>query len=117
MSEPTEHRQYAPSPSSTASSVLGSPNARSGSRTKGLISTTDTTLKVISGPSGLRSLRSDGDRPEALQAKIGTLSLEGQALLEKDTAKKEARAEAKALAEAKKKEVRLLQISRLLCES
>ena len=49
--------------------------------------------------------RSDGDRPEALQAKIGTLSLEGQALLEKDTAKKEAKAEAKALAEAKKKEV------------
>jgi len=41
-----------------------------------------------------------------LQAKIGTLSLEGQALLEKDTAKKEAKAEAKALAEAKKKEVR-----------
>jgi hypothetical protein len=40
-----------------------------------------------------------------LQAKIGTLSLEGQALLEKDTAKKEAKAEAKALAEAKKKEV------------
>ena len=46
-----------------------------------------------------------GDRPEALQAKIGTLSLEGQALLEKDTAKKEAKADAKALAEAKKKEV------------
>jgi len=41
-----------------------------------------------------------------LQAKIGTLSLEGQALLEKDTAKKEAKAEAKAIAEAKKKEVR-----------
>ena len=40
-----------------------------------------------------------------MQAKIGTLSLEGQALLEKDTAKKEAKAEAKALAEAKKKEV------------
>lgn len=40
-----------------------------------------------------------------MQAKIGTLSLEGQALLEKDTAKREAKAEAKALAEAKKKEV------------
>ena len=40
-----------------------------------------------------------------MQAKIGTLSLEGQALLEKDTAKKEAKAEAKALADAKKKEV------------
>lgn len=50
-------------------------------------------------------LRSDGDLPEALQAKIGTLSLEGQALLEKDTAKKEAKAKAKDLVEAKKKEV------------
>lgn len=78
---------------------------------------TVTTLKVISGSSGLRLSRSDGDRSEALQAKIGTLSLEGQALLEKDTAKKEAKAEAKALAEAKKKEVRLLQISRFLCAS
>ena len=47
----------------------------------------------------------DDHQPEALQAKIGTLSLEGQALLEKDTAKKEAKAEAKALADAKKKEV------------
>ena len=54
---------------------------------------------------GFLPLGSDGDPPEALQAKIGTLSLEGQALLEKDTAKKEAKAEAKALAEAKKKEV------------
>lgn len=69
---------------------------------------TDTTLKVISGLPGLRPSRSDRDRPEALQAKIGTLSLEGQALLEKDTAKKEAKAKAKALAEEKKKEVRPL---------
>lgn len=60
---------------------------------------------MISTPFGPWPSRSDGDRPEALQAKIGTLSLEGQALLEKDTAKKEAKAEAKALAEAKKKEV------------
>ena len=50
-------------------------------------------------------MRSNWDLAEALQAKIGTLSLEGQALLEKDTAKKEAKAEAKALAEAKRKEV------------
>jgi translation initiation factor 1 (eIF-1/SUI1) len=40
-----------------------------------------------------------------LQAKIGTLSLEGQAKLEQDTAKKEAKAEAKAEAVAKKKKV------------
>ena len=59
---------------------------------------------------GFSPLGSDGDSPEALQAKIGTLSLEGQALLEKDTAKKEAKAEAKALAEAKKKEVCALPI-------
>lgn len=49
-----------------------------------------------------------------MQAKIGTLSLEGQALLEKDTAKKEAKAEAKALAEAKKKEVHPLPTYMLL---
>ena len=49
--------------------------------------------------------RPDGSQPEALKAKIGTLGLEGQALLEKDTAKKEAKAVAKALMEAKKKEV------------
>jgi hypothetical protein len=70
-----------------------------------LIYTTGTTPTVISLWFGLWLLRSDGDRPEALQAKIGTLSLEGQALLEKDTAKKEAKAEAKALADAKRKEV------------
>ncbi|KAF9649666.1 hypothetical protein BDM02DRAFT_3084562, partial [Thelephora ganbajun] len=50
---------------------------------------------------------------EALEAKIGTLSLEGQALLEKDTAKKEAKAEAKALAEAKKKEASTVTIKRI----
>lgn len=60
---------------------------------------------------GFFTLGSDRDPPEALQAKIGTLSLEGQALLEKDTAKKEAKAEAKALAEAKKKEVCGLPVS------
>lgn len=40
---------------------------------------------------------------EALQAKVGTLSLEAQAKLEQDTAKKEAKAEAKADAALKKK--------------
>lgn len=43
---------------------------------------------------------------EALQAKIGTLSLEAQQKLEKDTAKKEAKASAKADAALKKKMVR-----------
>jgi density-regulated protein len=42
---------------------------------------------------------------EALQAKVGTLSLEAQAKLEQDTAKKEAKAEAKADAALKKKMV------------
>jgi hypothetical protein len=70
-----------------------------------LIYTIDTTLKVSPTAFPLWPLKSDGSRIDALQAKIGTLSLEGQALLEKDTAKKEAKAEAKALAEAKKKEV------------
>lgn len=40
---------------------------------------------------------------EALQAKIGTLSLEAQTKLEKETAKKEVKAEAKADAALKKK--------------
>ena len=43
--------------------------------------------------------------PEALQAKIGTLSLDKQAKLEKDAAKKEKKAEAKAGAAEKKKKV------------
>lgn len=70
-----------------------------------LICSTSTTPKVVSPSFGLQLFRADGNKPEALQAKIGTLSLEGQALLEKDTAKKEAKAEAKAIAEARKKEV------------
>ena len=41
--------------------------------------------------------------PEALQAKVGTLSLEAQSKLEADSAKKEAKAEAKAEAALKKK--------------
>ena len=45
----------------------------------------------------------DDRRAEALQSKIGTLSLDAQAKLEKDTAKKEAKAAAKADAEEKKK--------------
>ena len=69
-----------------------------------MIFTTGTILKVTPR-TRFWMLNSDENRLEALQAKIGTLSLEGQALLEKDTAKKEAKAEAKALAEAKKKEV------------
>lgn len=40
---------------------------------------------------------------EALSAKVGTLSLEAQAKLEKDTVKKELKAEAKADAALKKK--------------
>ena len=59
----------------------------------------------MSLPIALWPFRADRYQPEALQAKIGTLSLEGQALLEKDTAKKEAKANAKAVLEAKKKEV------------
>lgn len=43
---------------------------------------------------------------EALQTKLGTLSLEAQTKLEKDTAKKEAKAAAKADAALKKKMVR-----------
>lgn len=45
---------------------------------------------------------------DALTAKLGTLSVEAQSKLEKDTAKKEAKAEAKEVAEAKKKLVRLM---------
>ena len=45
-------------------------------------------------------------RLEALQAKVGTLSLEAQTKLEKDSMKKEAKAEAKADAAMKKKMVR-----------
>jgi len=60
-----------------------------------------------------RPSRSDEDRLEALQAKIGTLSREGQALIEKDTAKKEVKAKAKALEEAKKKEVYRLPLVHL----
>jgi hypothetical protein len=45
----------------------GSPTTRSGRRTNSRTSPTDAALRVISG-----------DRPGALQAKIGTLSLEGQ---------------------------------------
>ncbi len=40
---------------------------------------------------------------EALQAKLGTLSIEGQSKLEADTAAKEAKAERKADAALKKK--------------
>lgn len=43
---------------------------------------------------------------EALQAKLGTLSLDAQAKLEKEAAKKEAKAAAKADAALKKKMVR-----------
>ena len=43
---------------------------------------------------------------EALQQKIGTLSLEAQSKLEEDVAKKEAKAARKADAELKKKLVR-----------
>ena len=42
---------------------------------------------------------------EALQAKLGTLSLEAQSKLEKDTAAKEAKADKKADAALKKKMV------------
>ncbi|KXN89559.1 Translation machinery-associated protein 22 [Leucoagaricus sp. SymC.cos] len=49
-------------------------------------------------------LYSEGrDHFKALQAKVGTLSLEQQAKIEQDTAKKEAKAEAKADAALKKK--------------
>jgi density-regulated protein DRP1 len=50
---------------------------------------------------------------EALQAKIGTLSLEKQAKLEQDTAKKEAKAEAKADAALKKKMASPITIKRI----
>lgn len=50
---------------------------------------------------------------EALQAKIGTLSLEAQAKLEQDTAKKEAKAEAKADAALKKKLASQITIKRI----
>ncbi|KAF5377343.1 hypothetical protein D9757_008026 [Collybiopsis confluens] len=50
---------------------------------------------------------------EALQAKIGTLSLEAQSKLEQDTAKKEAKAEAKADAALKKKMSSQITIRRI----
>ncbi|KAA1466628.1 density-regulated protein DRP1 [Dentipellis sp. KUC8613] len=50
---------------------------------------------------------------EALQAKLGTLSLEAQSKLEKDTAKKEAKAEAKAIAAKKKKMASQVTIKRI----
>ncbi|KAI5834672.1 density-regulated protein DRP1 [Schizophyllum commune Tattone D] len=50
---------------------------------------------------------------EALQSKIGTLSLDAQAKLEKDTAKKEAKAAAKADAEEKKKMASQIIIKRI----
>lgn len=50
---------------------------------------------------------------EALQEKIGTLSLEAQSKLEEDVAKKEVKAARKADAELKKKLVRLLFLSPL----
>ncbi|KAI0758159.1 translation initiation factor SUI1 [Fomes fomentarius] len=50
---------------------------------------------------------------EALQAKIGTLSLEAQQKLEKDTAKKEAKASAKADAALKKKMASQVTIKRI----
>ena len=53
---------------------------------------------------------------EALQAKIGTLSLEKQAKLEQDAAKKEKKAEAKAGAAEKKKKVRS-PLDLLLCDT
>ncbi|CAL1699907.1 unnamed protein product [Somion occarium] len=49
---------------------------------------------------------------EALQAKLGTLSLEAQSKLEKDTAAKEAKAEKKADALLKKKMVTIKRIER-----
>ncbi|GJE87425.1 density-regulated protein DRP1 [Phanerochaete sordida] len=50
---------------------------------------------------------------EALQAKLGTLSLDAQAKLEKDTAKKEAKAVAKADAALKKKMASQVTIKRI----
>lgn len=50
---------------------------------------------------------------EALQEKIGTLSLEAQSKLEEDVAKKEVKAARKADAELKKKLVRLLILNPL----
>ncbi|KAG9226443.1 hypothetical protein CCMSSC00406_0003322 [Pleurotus cornucopiae] len=50
---------------------------------------------------------------EALQAKIGTLSLEAQTKLEKDTAKAEAKADAKADAALKKKMSSQITIKRI----
>lgn len=50
---------------------------------------------------------------EALQEKIGTLSLEAQSKLEEDVAKKEVKAARKADAELKKKLVRLLFLNPL----
>ncbi|THV05371.1 density-regulated protein DRP1 [Dendrothele bispora CBS 962.96] len=50
---------------------------------------------------------------EALQAKIGTLSLEAQSKLEQDAAKKEAKAEAKADAAVKKKLASRITIKRI----
>ncbi|KAI5999752.1 eukaryotic translation initiation factor 1-like protein [Pisolithus orientalis] len=50
---------------------------------------------------------------EALQSKLGTLSLEAQAKLEKDTAEKEAKAEKKADAALKKKMASQVSIKRM----
>jgi len=50
---------------------------------------------------------------DALTTKVGTLSLEAQTKLEKDTAKKEVKAEAKADAEAKKKQASKITIKRI----
>ena len=63
---------------------------------------TSTTRRVRAGAEVLGK-GADDRRVEALQSKIGTLSLDAQAKLEKDTAKKEAKAAAKADAEEKKK--------------
>jgi hypothetical protein len=55
-------------------------------------------VRFVLEPSGF-----DGDHQEVSQAKVSMLSLKGQGLLREDTAK-EAKVEAKALAEANKKE-------------
>ena len=59
----------------------------------------------LSVPTLFRDVTSCFDT-EALQAKIGTLSLDKQAKLDEDAAKKEKKAEAKAGAAEKKKKVR-----------
>ena len=54
---------------------------------------------------------------DALTTKIGTLSIEAQAKLEQDTAKKEQKADAKADADLKKKMVRTSQVFEPLSSS